>query len=170
MYVPFVAPAIVDDLVIVAIVEEFPVAGLTSTARNASPLTVTLAGTTNGNCSLYVPDFTQIKSPKFVLFTVNIIFVQPPKTEPDIVTVSPFAKFLPPFVICIFETVGVLEPSNVILRDEPDPEPLVVISPAEILNTPPVPPLPPEIAEKSKISPFPATARAALMKEQQKHY
>jgi hypothetical protein len=50
--VPFEAPEIVDDVVIVAIVDEFPEAGLTSTALNASPLIDTPAGTTNGNCSL----------------------------------------------------------------------------------------------------------------------
>ena len=43
---------IVDVNEIVAAVVELPESGLTSTALNASPLTDTLAGTTNGNCSL----------------------------------------------------------------------------------------------------------------------
>ena len=120
---PFVAPEIVDDVVIVAIVDELPEAGLTSTALNASPLTVTPDGTTKGKFSLYVPPFTHITSPKFVLLTVNTKFVAPPKLPPLIVIVSPFAKFLPPFTICTLETVGALEPSNVTLKVAPVPEP-----------------------------------------------
>ena len=85
----------------------------------------------------------------------------PKYDAPLITTVSPVTKFLPPFVIFTFETVGTDEPSNVILKVAPVPVPEVVK--VETSNTPPAPPVPPETLVKSNISFLLEAAKAALI-------